>query len=231
MPLPSQIYIDDSGRIHVSLQCEVCSEWVHTDDHCGDTKPDGTDEYMCSDCYCHKRQGTVCSICNALRPTVDGRYNLQHEWACSDCYGKRAVDPTIPELSEEMCTTFLRESGFKVEKIEGFDLDDEHCRKMEARETLDEMYIHDWLIYPDNPIGCPIAIHKDVMNLKSAKHADCSSPDPDDSIARFGPGSLTLSMTSIDDLHMDVHHVHTLWDEGYLNDKAHLIFKAQGGAA
>ena len=92
-------------------------------------------------------------------------------------------------------------------------------------------FIHDWLIFTDNPLGCCIAIHRDVMNPKCAKDADRSSPDPDDEISRFGPGSLNLSMTSIDDLHFDVHHVHTLWDAGYLNDNCSLIFQLTGGAA
>lgn len=112
------------------------------------------------------------------------------------------TDPNIPDLSEEM------------------------CRKMEARETLDEMYIHDWLIFPDNPLGCRIAIHKDVVNPSKASHADCSSPDPDDDISRFGPGTCAMSLQAIDDLHMDVNHVYTLVDEGYIDGKkAHLIFK------
>lgn len=55
MNKPTQIYIDDGGGVHVSYRCEVCSEWTHVDDHCGDTRPDGTDEYMCGDCYGKKR--------------------------------------------------------------------------------------------------------------------------------------------------------------------------------
>ena len=46
----SQIYIDDSGTVHVSYQCDSCSDWVHTDDHCGD---DG--QYLCPDCYGQQR--------------------------------------------------------------------------------------------------------------------------------------------------------------------------------
>jgi hypothetical protein len=35
MSKPTQIYIDDSGRVHVSYQCDSCSEWTHVEDHCG----------------------------------------------------------------------------------------------------------------------------------------------------------------------------------------------------
>ena len=146
----SQIYIDDSGTVHVSYPCDSCSEWVHTEDHCGDTLPDGTDQYMCGDCY--------------------------------------------------------------------------------GRQCADQKHIHDWLLFlgEDNPIGCDIAIHKSMVGRR-LDSADCSTPDPEEGVTRFGPGSLSLSMTNIDDLHFDVHHVHTLWDKGYLNDECINIFKAQGG--
>ena len=223
MSKPTQIYIDDSGMVHVSYPCDTCSEWVHTEDHCGDTKPDGTDEYMCGDCYADRAvQNEDKEHAMALDPhAVRGDAG----W----------VDPTIPELSEELCATFLRESGFKVEKVEGFDLDDEVCRKMEARETLDEMYIHDWLImYVDfdwKP-NVQVAIHKDVVSDSLALHVpDCSSPDPDDDISRFGPGTCAMSLQAIDDLHADVNAVYCLVDSGVIDGKkAHLIFK-QGGAA
>ena len=51
MSKPTQIYIDDSGNVHVSHQCESCSEWTRTDEYCGNTRPDGTSEFLCSDCY------------------------------------------------------------------------------------------------------------------------------------------------------------------------------------
>ena len=154
MPTPSQIYVDDSGKVHVSYPCDACSHWVHTDDHCGDTKPDGTDEYMCADCYSHKR--------------------------------------------------------------------------------ADEMYIHDWLIFIvdfDNVSEVRVAIHKSIATPNRGPHADCSSPDPDDDISRFGPGTCAMSLQAIDDLHADVNHVYTLVDEGYIDGKkAHLIFQ-EGGAS
>ena len=157
MPTPSQIYVDDSGKVHVSYPCEVCSEWVHTDDHCGDTLPDGRDEYMCPDCYMEKDE-----------------------------------------------------------------------------QKLDAMYIHDWLIFIvdfDNVSEVRVAIHKSIATPNKGPHADCSSPDPDDDISRFGPGTCAMSLKAIDDLHMDVNHVYTLVDEGYIDGKkAHLIFQ-EGGAA
>jgi len=105
------------------------------------------------------------------------------------------------------------------------------CGDCYGKQRADQMYIHDWLIFlgEDNPIGCDIAIHKSMVG-RHVNSADCSTPDPEEGVTRFGPGSLSLSMTSIDDLHFDVHHVHTLWDEGYLNDECINIFNAQGGA-
>ncbi len=84
--------------------------------------------------------------------------------------------------------------------------------------------LHDWLIFPDNPIGCPIAIHKSMAGRRG-NQADHSTHNPEEGVTRFGPGSLSLSVTNIDDLHFDVHHVNTLWDEGYLNDDCIKIFK------
>jgi hypothetical protein len=51
MSKPTQIYIDDSGNIHISHQCEKCSEWTRTDEYCGNTRPDGTTEFLCESCY------------------------------------------------------------------------------------------------------------------------------------------------------------------------------------
>lgn len=81
-----------------------------------------------------------------------------------------------------------------------------------------------WLIFTDNPLGCTIAIHRSMVG-RHLTIADRSTHDPEEGLTRFGPGSLSLSMTNIDDLHFDVHHVHTLWDEGYLNDECINIFK------
>lgn len=158
MSKPTQIYIDDSGTVHVSYPCDTCSEWVHTDDHCGDTLPDGRDEYL-----------------------------------CGDCYGK---------------ISFPR--------------------------SINAMYIHDWLIFLvdfDGGNECRVAIHKSIATPNRGPHADCSSPDPDDDISRFGPGTCAMSLQAIDDLHFDVNHVYTLVDEGYIDGKkAHLIFQ-EGGAS
>ena len=189
--MPTQIYIDDAGRVHVSYPCEVCSEWVHTDDHCGDTKPDGASEYMCSDCYGRKSQGTVCIDCLTFRPTIDG--SIQPDgWACSDCTHNRKVG---------------------------------------------QLYIHDWLIFVDDcsPLPGRIAIHKDVIDPKRITAADCSSPDPDDDISRFGPGTSAHTVGSegeFVDMHLDVCDVWLLVDEGYVTwEGATMIFKAQGGAS
>jgi len=103
-------------------------------------------------------------------------------------------------------------------------------------EMLDQGYdvsvkfIHEWLIFKgkDNPLMCDIAIHKSMVG-RHADIADSSCPDPEDHISRFGPGTLVLSLESIDDLHWDVSQVHLLWDKGYLNDECINIFKAQGG--
>jgi hypothetical protein len=95
---------------------------------------------------------------------------------------------------------------------------------------VDEMCIHDWLIFIVDFGGAPecrIAIHKSIATPNSRTHADRSSPDPDDDISRFGPGTCTMSLQAIDDLHADVNLVDTLVDEGYIDGKkAHLIFQA-----
>lgn len=46
MSRPTQIYIDDSGRVHVSYQCDSCSEWTHVEDYCG-----YGEDYLCPDCF------------------------------------------------------------------------------------------------------------------------------------------------------------------------------------
>jgi hypothetical protein len=79
-----------------------------------------------------------------------------------------------------------------------------------------------------------IAIHKDIATAKAIDSADCSSPDPDDDISRFGPGTAahTLDMDDIDGLHADVNAVYCLVDSGLIDgNKATLIFKNEGGAA
>ena len=105
------------------------------------------------------------------------------------------------------------------------------CPDCYRQQLADQKYIHDWLIFlgEDNPIGCDIAIHKSMVGRR-LDSADCSTPEPEEGVTRFGPGSLSMSMTSIDDLHMDVHHVWSLWDHGFFNDECVNIFKAQGGA-
>lgn len=148
-----QINIDDAMRVTVSRPCESCGVMVPTDEHCGDTLPDGTDQYL-----------------------------------CPDCYGQRSID---------------------------------------------QKFTHNWLIFLDeaHPLECgPIAIHKDVVG-RHWNDADCSTPDPEDGVTRFGPGSFVLSLDHIDNLFFDVTHVYTLMDEGLIDgQKAHTIFKAQGGA-
>tara|TARA_R110000796_G_scaffold91739_1_gene195890 strand:+ start:119 stop:580 length:462 start_codon:yes stop_codon:yes gene_type:complete len=102
-------------------------------------------------------------------------------------------------------------------------------------EDMDQKYIHDWLIflYEDNPLECgPIAIHKDVVDPNCIKAADCSSPDPDDDISRFGPGTSAHTLNSFADMHLDINDVWLLVDEGFITwEGATLIFKTQGGAA
>ena len=148
MNKPIQIYIDTSGKAHVSYECDSCSEWTRTDDACGD----------------------------------EGQY------LCPDCYGQQRAD---------------------------------------------QKFIHDWLIFldEDHPLECgPIAIHKDVVGNR-AHRADCSTPDPEDDVTRFGPGAVGLALDHIDNLFFDVTHVYTLMDEGFITrDGANKIFSLQGGA-
>lgn len=151
MGKPTQIYINDSGTVHVSYQCDACSEWVHTDDHCGDGG-----QYLCPDCYSTKR--------------------------------------------------------------------------------VDAMYIHDWLIMLvdfDWTTDVRIAIHKDVATSKAIDTADCSSPDPDDDISRFGPGTCAhaMEMDDMDCLHADVNTVYCLIDSGLIDGKRALKMFRDGGAA
>ena len=177
MSRPTQIYIDDSGIVHVSYQCDSCSEWTHVEDHCG-----YGEDYLCPDCF------------------VPAYSDEEHQHAM-------ALDP--------------------------FNVNDEVCRKMEARETLDEMYIHDWLIMYVDFDWTPdvrVAIHKDVINPEHSCDVDHSSPDPEEDISRFGPGTCAVSLQEIDALHHDVNSVYCLVDSGVIDGKkAHLIFK-EGGA-
>ena len=146
------INIDDAMNVTVSRPCDACGVDVPTDEHCGDTLPDGTDQYMCGDCY--------------------------------------------------------------------------------GQQRADQMYIHDWLIFTDdaNPLECRIAIHKDVVHPDRIDAADCSSPDPDDDISRFGPGTSVYTLSAFEDLHTDVCHVWLLVDEGFITwHGATQIFKNQGG--
>ena len=111
-----------------------------------------------------------------------------------------------------------------------------HNQKMEEdEEALDQMSNHDWLIYDvcfnSFEEDIRIAIHRDVVKPVVIGACDHSSPNPDDSISRFGPGTCARSLDHIDDLFHDVNHVHMLTEQGYIDgQKAHLIFKAQGGA-
>jgi hypothetical protein len=97
-------------------------------------------------------------------------------------------------------------------------------------KRADQMYIHDWLIMLvdfDWTTDVRIAIHKDLATPKAIDNADCSSPDPDDDISRFGPGTSahTLGMDDIDGLHADVNTVYCLVDDGLIDGKkATLIF-------
>ena len=107
------------------------------------------------------------------------------------------------------------------------------CPDCYGQQRADQMYIHDWLIFldEDNPIDCPIAIHKDVIHPDRLKDADCSTPDPEQGVSRLGPGCFASSIHSIEDLFFDVTHVYTLMDEGFITrDGANQIFKDQGGA-
>ena len=141
-----------------------------------------------------------CESCGVMVPT-DEYCGYGEDYLCPDCF--------VPATTEE---------------------DTQHAMALDSH-AVNQKYIHDWLVFleEDNPIGCDIAIHKSMVGRRFDS-ADCSTPDPEQHISRFGPGSLSMSMTSIDDLHMDVHHVWSLWDHGFFNDECVNIFKAQGGA-
>jgi len=107
------------------------------------------------------------------------------------------------------------------------------CPDCYGQRSIDQKFIHDWLIFLDeaHPLQCgTIAIHKDVVG-RHWNDADCSTPDPEDFVTRFGPGSFVLALDHIDTLFFDVTHVHLLVDEGLIDGQtAHTIFKTQGGA-
>ena len=105
--------------------------------------------------------------------------------------------------------------------------DKEHAMAIDSN-AVNQKFIHDWLVFldGDNPLDCgPIAIHKDVVHPDCIDAADCSIPEPEEGLPRFGPGTLAMSMNCIQDLFMDVNDMYTLFDEGFLNNNAHLIFK------
>jgi len=160
-----------------------------------------------------------CDSCNVWVRT-DEYCGYGEDYLCPDCFvpanteedkeHAMSIDPHA--FNEEEAVMFLRESGFDVQKRKDFE------------NKADQKFIHDWLVFTDNPIGCPIAIHKSLVG-RHIDAADHSTHDPEEGVSKFGPGSMSLSMNDINDLHMDVHHVYTLWDEGFLNNNAHLIFK------
>lgn len=148
----------------------------------------------------------------------------------------QATKPTKPTISADRLgqrLDWLNKESQRIREqilsIHGEIIEDLKSKKNEPA-TMDERFVHDWLIFlgEDNPIGCDIAIHKSMVG-RHFDSADCSTPDPEHHISRFGPGSLLMSMDNIDDLYWDMKHVYTLWDEGYLNDECINIFKAQGG--
>tara|TARA_R110001583_G_scaffold56983_5_gene171411 strand:- start:973 stop:1281 length:309 start_codon:yes stop_codon:yes gene_type:complete len=97
----------------------------------------------------------------------------------------------------------------------------------------DQKHIHDWLIFTDgsHALDCGrIAIHKDVVDPNCIDAADCSSPDPDEDISRFGPGTSAHTVGSFVDMHDDACAVWLLVDEGFITwDGATQIFNAEGG--
>jgi len=107
------------------------------------------------------------------------------------------------------------------------------CPDCYSRQRADRKYIHDWLIFTDgsHALDCgPIAIHKDVVDPNCIDAADCSSPDPDDHISRFGPGTSAHTLNSFADMHLDMNDVWLLVDDGFITwDGATQIFKTQGG--
>ena len=101
-------------------------------------------------------------------------------------------------------------------------------------EDRDQKYIHDWLIFTDgsHPLNGRIAIHKDVVDPNCLKDADCSLPNPDDDISRFGPGTSAHTLNSFADMHLDICDVWLLVDEGFMTwHGATLIFAGEGGAS
>ena len=141
-----------------------------------------------------------CDSCNEPI-TRDQAHGYGEDFLCSWCF----VPATSPEDLEHAAAL------------------DSHS----VRKETPTMYILNpqWHVFRDNPLGCAIAIHTDVIHPKIIGDADSIKAEPCGSISRFGPGSLTLSLSHIDDLHFDVHHVWTLYDAGYLNNDAVLIFK------
>ena len=107
------------------------------------------------------------------------------------------------------------------------------CPDCYGQKRADQMYIHDWLIFTDgsHALDCGhIAIHKDVVNPDRLEDADCSSPDPDDDISRFGPGTSAHLINSFVHMHHDVCDVWLLIDKGFITwHGATQIFKNQGG--
>jgi len=107
------------------------------------------------------------------------------------------------------------------------------CPDCYGQKRADQMYIHDWLIFTDglHPLDCGrIAIHKDVVHHSRIDVADCSSPDPDDDISRFGPGTSSHTLESFKDMVQDVNDVWLLVDDGFITwHGATQIFKTQGG--
>ena len=81
-----------------------------------------------------------------------------------------------------------------------------------------------WAVFEHNPLGCTIAIHRSLLPAGKVADACGLERSPTDDISRFGPGTLEMSTSNIDDMHFDVHHVYTLWRDGFLNNDAHTIF-------
>jgi len=184
MSKPTQIYIDDSGAVHVSYQCDSCGVWVRTDEYCG-----YGEDYLCPDCFVP---------------------------ATSPEDKEHAMSIDSHAVNEEEAVIFLRESGFDVQKRKDFE------------NAVNQKFIHDWLVFTneENLLECgPFAIHKDIVHPNRINDADCSTHEPEEGLPRFGPGILAMSMNSIEDLFFDVNDVHRLFDEGFLNNNAHLIFK------
>ena len=146
-----------------------------------------------------------CESCGVMGPT-DEFCGYGEDYLCPDCF--------VPAYSEE---------------------EHQHAMALDSH-AVNQKYIHDWLIVLvdfDWTTDVRVAIHKEVATAKTIEIADCSSPDPDDDISRFGPGTSahTLGMDDIDGLHADVNAVYHLVDSGLIDGQtAPTIFKAQGGA-